>query len=536
MDTNALYYGDNLDVLRRHVPDESVDLVYLDPPFNSNRSYNVLFRESSGKGSDAQIEAFGDTWHWGHGAQAAYEEVLTGRHQQVARVLKAMLDGLGHNDVTAYLAMMSIRLIELHRVLKPSGSIFLHCDPTASHYLKVIMDSTFGPKNFKNEIVWKRSHPHGNITKKFGAIHDIVLFYARDASAAKWSQPIVPHDPSDPKVKTQYTRWDEERQDWWQPTSLLNPNPNRPNLTYEFHGHTKVWRWTRDRMLEAERKGDIYVPPDGGIPRFKRFLSDQRGLLLQDVWDDIEPVSGEENLGYETQKPLELLLRIVQASSDKGDIVLDPFCGCGTAVHAAQLLGRRWVGIDITHLAIGLIRRRMKDAFPALRKIVVIGEPVDLGGARELAKQDKYQFQWWALDRIGAQPVAGKKKGSDKGIDGVIPYVDAAPSEFKRVIVSVKGGEQVGVTAVRELIAVMKREDEPLGLLVTLNKPTRDMQVEATSAGHYENELWQKSYPRVQILTIADILAGKQPEMPPQHSPFAKAPVERERAEKPRLL
>jgi len=527
LETNVLYYGDNLDVLRKHIPDESIDLIYLDPPFNSNRSYNVLFKESSGAASEAQIEAFGDTWHWGAAAQEAYEEVVTGPQRRAARMLQAMVEGLGHNDVTAYLSMMAIRLTELQRVLKATGSIYLHCDPTAGDYLKVLMDSVFGPKSFRNQIVWRRSHPHGNITKKFGSIHDLLLFYVRDPSAAKWNQPTIEHDAADPKIRKQYNRWDEERQDWWQPTSLLNPNPNRPNLTYEFHGHTKVWRWTRERMLEMERKGAIYVPADGGIPRYKRYLGEQRGLLLQDVWDDIEPVTGEENLGYETQKPLDLLERVVEASSDKGDIILDPFCGCGTAVHAAQMLRREWIGIDITNLAIGLIRRRMQDAFPRIQ-INVVGEPVDLAGARELAATRPSQFEYWVLDKIDAQPTGGK--GPD--LDGVLPFIEFG-GKAKRVVISVKGTKTVSPAMLREVKGAMNG-DKPIGVLITLAPPTQGMKTQAAAAGSYEAA--GKKYPRVQILTVADILKGKRPQMPPKTSPFAGAPVEREEARTERLL
>ena len=532
---NVLYYGDNLDVLRRHIPDGCIDLIYLDPPFNSNRSYNILFRESTGAASEAQIEAFEDAWRWGDAAARAYEDVQTGPHQNVARMLRAMVEGLGHNDVTAYLTMMAVRLVELHRALKDTGSIYLHCDPTAGHYLKVLMDSVFGAKNFRNQIVWRRSHPHGNISRKFGSIHDTVLFYVRDAASSTWNQVAIRHDPSDPEVRKQYSRWDEQRQDWWQPTSLLNPNPNRPNLTYEYHGHVKVWRWTREKMLEIERQGRIYVPADGGIPRYKRFLGEQRGRLVQDVWEDIEPVTGSEALGYDTQKPVELLERIVSASSNPGDVVLDPFCGCGTAIHAAHKLDRRWIGIDITHLAIGLVRRRMQDAFPGI-KIEVVGEPVDLAGARELAARDKYQFQWWALDRLGAQPVAGKrKKGTDRGIDGVVPYFASPREDYRRAIVSVKGGEHVGVQAVRDLRGVLEREKEPLGILLTLEPPTQPMVTEAASAGFHHSEFWNKDYPRVQILTVEAMLAGKRPQLPPTRSPFARAPLEREQAQQGNL-
>lgn len=551
MDTNVLYFGDNLDVLRRHIPDESVDLIYLDPPFNSNRNYNILFKESSGKGSDAQIEVFGDTWSWGPSAQAAYEEVLRGPHQQVARMLKAMVDALTHNDVSAYLVMMAIRLIELRRVLKETGSIYLHCDPTAGHYLKLLMDSVFGPKRFRSEIIWKRTHAHSGALR-YGPIHDVILFYGK-SDKTTWTQPHV--DYSESYLENFFTRTDQDGRRYR--LTILTGSGTRkgesgqqwrgvdptksgrhwavPGYMRAMLGSPKTSQAALDRLDEMGRV--VWPKKVGGVPSFIQYQDDLLGVTLQDVWTDIPPISAhaKERLGYPTQKPLALLERIIEASSNEGDVVLDPFCGCGTAVHGAQNLGRKWIGIDITHLAIGLIRRRLVGAFPDLN-VSVIGEPVDIGGARELAARDKYQFQWWALDRIGAQPVAGKKKGADKGIDGVIPYVDAAPSEFKRVIVSVKGGEQAGVSAVRDLIGVMKRENEPIGVLVTLNRATKDMQVEATTAGHYENELWKKSYPRVQILTAEDILAGKRPEMPPQHSPFAKAPVERERAEKPRLL
>jgi len=532
--TNVLYFGDNLDILRHHVPDESIDLIYLDPPFNSKASYNILFRESSGAASDAQIEAFEDTWKWTN-AMSTFEEIQAKGPVNVARMVKAMVDGIGHNDVTAYLTMMAIRLIELHRVLKPSGSLYLHCDPTAGPYLRVLMDQVFGPKNFKNEIVWKRSHPHGNISRKFGSIHDTILFYARDSRLATWSSPAIAHDPHDPKVKKQYSRWDDVRQDWWQPTSLLNPNPNRPNLTYEYHGHTKVWRWTLERMEEAERQGLIYVPPDGGIPRLKRYLSEQRGRLMQDVWDDIEPVSGKEDLGYDTQKPTDLLERIIEASSNAGDVVLDPFCGCGTAVHAAQALGRRWIGVDITHLAINVMRRRLRDAFPGLG-IEVIGEPRDLSGARELAAKDKYQFQWWALDRIDAQLVSGKKRGGDRGIDGLVLYFAGAKEGHRRAIVSVKGGEQVNPGMIGDLKGVLEREKEHLGIFLTLRPPTQEMRTEAATAGFWHSDDWKRDYPRIQILTIEEVFSGKRPDVPPAaRPPYAQAQVEREKAEQPGL-
>jgi len=530
--TNVLYYGDNLEILREHIPDESIDLIYLDPPFNSNRSYNVLFRESSGASSEAQIEAFEDTWSW-EGAGATYDEVIRGPHQGVARVLKAMVDGLGHNDVTAYLSMMAIRLVELHRVLKPTGSMYLHCDPTTGHYLKLILDSVFGPVNFRNETVWKRSAPKGHAYTRFPSAHDLVLVYGKSTETT-WNAQFRPH--SDAYVTSHYSHVEPETGRRYMLDNCINPNPNRPNLTYEWNGRVRVWRWTREKMQGLHDQGRL-VYTRTGIPRYKRYLDEMQGTPIVDVWDDIPPINSQarERLGYPTQKPLALLERIVAASSNPGDIVLDPFCGCGTAVHAAQKLGRRWIGIDITYLAINLIERRMTDAFPGLT-VEVEGAPKDLASARDLAHRDKWQFQWWAVTKLNAQPVAGKKKGADKGIDGVIPFFAGPKEDYKRAIVSVKGGEHVNVGMVRDLKGVLDREKEPIAVLLTLAPPTKEMVTEAAASGFYESDFWGRKFARVQILTVEDMLAGKRPDMPWGKAPFAKAPMEKEKGEQEALL
>ena len=541
MDTNVLYYGDNLHILRHHIPDDSIDLIYLDPPFNSSATYNVLFREESGAVSHAQIEAFEDTWHWGDATAQAYDQVERGQHQGVARMLKAMVDGLGHNQVTAYLSMMAIRLIELQRVLKPAGSIYLHCDPTTGHYLKVLLDAIFDPRNFLNEIVWKRSAAHSDRAqgaKHFGRIHDTLFVYTKsgDDHHRPWNTPYEKH--RDAYIAKHYYLVEAETGRKYQLDNLTGPGgASKGNPLYEVLGVTRYWRYSREHMDELIRQGRVVQPRPGAVPRYKRYLDEMEGTPVQDVWYDIPPINSQakERLGYPTQKPLQLLERVIETSSNPGDIVLDPFCGCGTAVHAAQKLGRQWVGIDITHLAIGLIRRRMKDAFPDL-DIKVIGEPVDLTGARELAAQDKWQFQWWALDRLGAQPVAGKKKGADKGIDGVIPFFAGPKDDYKRAIVSVKGGEHVSSPMIRDLKGVLDREGEPIGILLTLALPTRDMLTEAAAAGFYENDFWKKKYPRLQIITVLDLLKGKKPDMPWGGSPFAKAPTEKEKAEQEAML
>jgi DNA modification methylase len=535
--TNVLYYGDNLDILRHHIPDESIDLIYLDPPFNSNRSYNVLFREETGAASAAQIEAFEDTWNWA-GAAPTYDEVIRGPHQSVARVLKALVDGLGHNAVTAYLTMMAIRLVELHRVLKPTGSIYLHCDPTAGPYLRVLMDAIFRPKNFVNEIVWKRSDAHSDVgqgARHMGRLHDTLLFYRKSDEATY--NPIFRPLP-DSTVNNWYRYVEPGTGRRYNKADLTGPGgAAKGNPVYEWKGITRAWRFNKERMEQLEGEGRL-VYSKSGIPYLKRYLDESKGVPMQDWWDDIQMVRGiqkGERLGYATQKPLALLERIISASSNPGDVVLDPFCGCGTAVHAAHKLGRRWIGIDITHLAIGLIRRRMQDAFPGIQ-IEVIGEPVDLGGARDLAQRDKYQFQWWALDRLGAQPVSGKKKGADRGIDGVIPFFAGPREDYKRAIVSVKGGEHVNVAMIRDLKGVLDREAEPVGILLTLAPATRDMITEAAAAGFYDSEFWKRKFPRVQIVTVEEMLGGKRPDIPWGKTPFARAPTERERAEQENLL
>ncbi|MHB1111243.1 MAG: site-specific DNA-methyltransferase, partial [Devosia sp.] len=329
---NKLYYGDNLRVLRESVADESVDLVYLDPPFNSNATYNVLFKAPDGQSSQAQIEAFDDTWHWNESAEDAYWQVLRGPNSDAAKMLEAMRGFLGENDMMAYLSMMAIRLIELRRVLKPTGSLYLHCDPTASHYLKILLDAVFGKEAFTNEVVWKRTTPKGLAFTRYASTSDTLLYYRR-SSKYVWNAQYMPYSP---EYEERYNLIDEKTGKRFQATSLLNPNPDRPNLTYEFGGHTKVWRWTRERMLEAERNGLIYFPSGGGVPREKRFLHEQEGVPVSSLWTDIPAVNAvaQERLGYPTQKPVALLERILSASSNAGDVVLDPFCGCGTTVHA----------------------------------------------------------------------------------------------------------------------------------------------------------------------------------------------------------
>jgi site-specific DNA-methyltransferase (adenine-specific) len=528
---NTLYYGDNLTVLRSF-PAEYVDLIYLDPPFNSNRSYNVLFKDESGHESDAQLTAFEDTWHWNQKAEDAYHTLVTLADEPVSRMIEAMRQFIGTNQMMAYLVMMAARLVELHRVLKPTGSLYLHCDPTASHYLKVVMDTIFGAQNFRNEIVWQRTAPKGHAYTRYPSTHDILLFYVK-GERPTWKPPYVSH--RDEYLESHYGHIETETGRRYTLDNLLNPNKDRPNLTYEFppgSGIVRVWRWTLDRMIKAWEEGRVVVPKGGGVPRYKRYLDEMQGTPVTTLWADIPPINSQaaERLGYPTQKPVALLERIIAASSNPGDVVLDPFCGCGTTIAAAQKLHRHWIGIDITHLSIALQKYRLKDSFglEAGNDYAVKGEPVDYASAVQLFQDDPYQFQWWALSLISARPAGastdGKtgKKGADRGIDGTITFMDDASSKGKRAIVQVKGGH-VNRGMVGELVGTVEREKAALGIFITLEQPTKPMQLEATSAGYYHSPGWNQDYPKIQIFTVQELLDGATVKMPPTNMTFKQA-------------
>ncbi|MGA2217825.1 MAG: DNA methyltransferase [Terracidiphilus sp.] len=522
---NQLYYGDNYEVLQRYVKDESVDLVYLDPPFNSRQDYNVLFAEKDGSQSSSQIRAFEDTWEWNIDAERSYEHIVE-QGGRVADALRAFKTFLFNSDMMAYLAMMAPRLVELRRVLKETGSIYLHCDPTASHYLKVLMDAVFGPQFFRNEIIWKRADPKGHAFTRFPSTHDVILSYGRGTETA-WNTQYRDYDED--YIRSHYSNIEEETGRHYTLSDCTNPNRNRPNLTYEWKGVTKVWRWTKERMQRAHDEGRL-VYTKSGAPRYKRYLDEMMGTIVTTVWDDIPFINSQaqERLGYPTQKPEALLERIIKASSNEGDLILDPFCGCGTTVQVAQRLNRRWIGIDITHLAIGLIKKRLSDAFGSEIKSTydVIGEPTDYAGAAALAAEDKYQFQWWALGQVGARP-ADQKKGADRGIDGRLYFHDDNSGQSKQIVFSVKAGG-VSVPQIRDLVGVLGREKAEMGVFLCFEAPTKPMLKEAAEAGLYKSSDGT-TYPKLQILTIQQILDGKQPAYPlhRHETTFKKAPRSR---------
>jgi len=462
---NILYYGDNLDVLRRYIRDEVIDLIYLDPPFKSEQDYNVLFAEQNGSRAAAQIKAFEDTWRWDQTAAKSYQEVVETGPPRVSQVMQAFRTFLGESDMMAYLAMMAPRLVELRRVLKPAGSIYLHCDPTASHYLKMLMDAVFGPKNFQNEIAW--CYKTGGATKRrFARKHDTLLFYGREAAK-----------------------------------TLFNPQKEKSYMMHKY----------------GFKKSDFQEDEIG-----------QYSWVIMKDWWEIPAVGSadRQRLGYPTQKPELLIERIITASSKEKQIVLDPFCGCGTTIAVAQKLNRYWIGIDITHLAVALMKHRLKDAYGNQVKYRVIGEPVSLPDARTLAQENRYQFQWWALGLVGARPVE-QKKGADKGIDGRLYFHDEADTDkakTKQIVISVKSGK-VSVKDVRDLRGVVEREKAQIGVLISMEKPTKAMRTEAASAGFYKSP-WGK-HTAMQILTVEELLKGKKidyPDAPGVNVTFKKAP------------
>ena len=512
---NRLYFGDNLPIMREHIPDESVDLIYLDPPFNSNATYNVLFRERDSTESAAQIQAFEDTWKWNEQTARQYDEVVIEGPTRLANLLQAMHSFLAPsgrgNDMMAYLTMMAARMVELHRVLKPTGSIYLHCDPTASHYLKLLMDAVFGPTRFRNEITWRRTSAHSD-SARYGANTDTILFYSK-GDEWTWNPQFIEYDE---KYAARFRYKDPDGRAW-SDYDLTAKGLSGGGYTYEYKGVTSYWRVPIETMEQLDSEGRLHFTKNGGIRR-KRYLDEQKGRPAQALWEDIDPINSQaaERLGYPTQKPEALLERIISASSNEGDVVLDPFCGCGTAIAVAERLNRKWIGIDVTHLAISLMRNRLSDTFEdEASNFVVIGVPEDVAGARELAQDDenngRYQFEYWALSLVRAHPARDKKKGADSGVDGVIRFLDDDSGKAKTVIIQVKSGK-VNRGVIATLRGDMEREKAEMAMLITLEPPTKPMEDEALAAGFYTPETYpDRRFRRVQIATIEELLKGNGP-------------------------
>lgn len=476
LQNRTLFFGDNLDILREKIPDECIDLIYLDPPFNSNRNYNILYKEGL-VDSPAQVQAFEDSWHWTQEAQHIFEELTGVRqsktkiNQDISDLMLAFEKMVGKNDMLAYLAMMTIRLIELKRVLKSTGSIYLHCDPTASHYLKIMMDAIFEKRNFRNEIIWcyKRWPAKQN---NFQNMHDIIFRYS----------------------KTDQVVWNQ--------------------LYDDFTEQTK-------RRIKGGQKIEHYTGESGKI-LIRATAEKSPGVAMCDYWN-IPMIAGQakERLGYPTQKPEALLERIIAASSNEGDWVLDPFCGCGTTVAVAEKLNRKWVGIDITTLAINLIKARLENKFRNKRiKIAVDGLPKDIAGAKELFHKNAFEFEYWALSLVNAMPAQNKTKenmrGADKGVDGVVTFYKKlhGGEEIGKAIVQVKGGH-IQRNDIATLKGDIEREHADAGLFITLEKPTQPMKEETVATGSFNVDFAPgKDFPKIQILTVNELIGGKIPDLP----------------------
>jgi site-specific DNA-methyltransferase (adenine-specific) len=523
LQNRTLYFGDNLEILREKIPDESVDLIYLDPPFNSNRNYNILYKEGL-VDSPAQVQAFEDSWHWTQEAERVFEELVglkssqTKINQNISDLMLALEKMIGKNDMLAYLTMMAIRLIELKRVLKSTGSIYLHCDSTASHYLKIVMDAIFGKENFRNEIIWQRTHAHGGGETGFSRVHDTILFYSKSDNFIMNRQ----HQPySESYIKNFFIHNDRKGRY----RLVVAHGPGASGSDYVWKGKTvpqgRHWAYKKERMEELDREGKLYYSKTG-MPYVKQYLDEKSGTLVSDIWTDIEVIHSQskERLGYPTQKPEALLERLIKASSNDGDWVLDPFCGCGTTVAVAEKLNRKWIGIDITTLAINLIKSRMQNKFANKNiQINVDGLPRDLSGAKELAHKNRFEFEYWALSLVNAMPSQDKSKenmrGADKGVDGNINFYKKlrGGQEVGKAIVQVKSGH-----VKRNDIAMLKgdiaRENAEAGLFITLEEPTQPMEEEVAGAGSFTVDYSKNEFPKIQILAVEELLHGKKPDLP----------------------
>jgi DNA modification methylase len=429
----------------------------------------------------------------------------------------------------AYLLMMAPRLLELHKKLKGTGSLYLHCDPAASHYLKIVLDVVFGPQSLRNEIIWKRTAAKGLMSKRLARNHDVLLNYVKGPDATWCADAIfTSYDESDLDDKTdeKYALRDADGRRY-QLTSLINPNADRPNLTYEFLGVTRVWRWTRERMEEALKNGQIVQPRPGAVPRLKRYLDEQRGKPLGDVWTDIPPINAraKERRHYPTQKPLALLERIIAASSKEGDVVMDPFCGCGTALVAAERMNRKWIGIDVTYLAINEVIHRLRTECAEGRPLnyKLLGSPKDALAAEKLfqstAAQNHKPFEQWAVTLVGGE--YRDRGGPDRGVDGVIP-IWGLDGRLHKIVIQVKGGDALTLSAVRDFASVIKDNSALLGLMISMKKPTREMQLVAENQGYAE---WQseRKFPKLQIRTVKDLLEDpREPFEIPDHARVPK--------------
>lgn len=529
---NKLWYGDNLTIMQG-MGKYSVDLIYLDPPFNSKQTYNLLYKTMTGKPVPEQVEAFCDTWE------------MDAQKEAIARSMPVLMREHGVEDyyvdfwrlwmqslrttqphLLAYLIFMVQRLLHMKSILRPTGSIYLHCDPTASHYIKVMMDGIFGHNNFRNEIIWKRTGSHGG-SKRWGPVHDVILFYTA-TDQYTWNRVFQEYDP---QYLEDFYRFTDDRGryrlvtltgagirsgDSGKPWRKVDPTDSgrhwavpKSALEAAYPDKDLASLNTQEKLDLLDEAGLIYWPPKGSVPQQKRYSDENPGVGVQDIVTDIGPISSQskDRLGYPTQKPVALLERIIQASTNKGDVVFDPFCGCGTTIYAAEKTGRKWIGCDIAILSIKLVREVLTERFRLVEgsHFEVDGIPTSVDGAQELFNKDPSTFQNWFVERVGGFPM--QRKSADRGIDGRI-YFETRDG-LREMMLQVKGGKHVRPTDVRDLRGVLEREEnaEMAGFL-SIVQPTKAMLSEAAEAGMYEYAGVQ--YPRIQFLTTADVLVEKR--------------------------
>lgn len=524
-ENNFLFYGDNLEVLRKHIKDETVDLCYIDPPFNSQRDYNQIYN-NIGSEDQAQAQAFTDTWVWDEHAITGFDEVLSnekGRFTpKTVELIKGLRAVLGEGSLLAYLVSLTLRVTEIHRILKPTGNFFIHCDPTASHYLKLMLDGIFCSQGgeYQNEIVWKRTSSH-NDSHRFASIHDCIFYYTKSKDGV-WNPQYSPHNEK--YLKTHYNRKDKDGRNYRLDNIIRSASMGpRPNLAYEYKGYTPQWGWRMVlEKVQAIDEANRLEWSKSGIPYLVRYLDEQQGAAMPSIWDDIPPINSQaaERLGYPTQKPLALLERIIKAASNEGDVVMDAYCGCGTTIDAAQKLKRRWIGIDITYQSIAVVLKRLEDTYgqKPLDNIVLNGIPKDIKSAKALAhkKDDRLrkEFEKWAvLTYTNNRARINEKKGADAGIDGT-GFFKTGKYENAKIIFQVKSGG-VGRKDIASLRGDMEKTDSALALLITLEEPTKPMLADAKAAGVYKHAEMGKNYDRISIITIQDILEkGKRLEIP----------------------
>ena len=524
---NHLYYGDNLDVLRKYVPDESVDLCYIDPPFNSKRNYNQIYT-NKGKEDLAQAQAFVDTWVWDELAIKGFSEIVSNENgvftDQCIKLMIGLKTVLGEGNLFAYLVSIALRCAEIFRVLKPTGSFYFHCDPTSSHYIKLVLDAIFCAQggDYRSEITWKRSSAHSDTKqgrKAYGNIGDIIFYYVKSKQYCFNTQ-YTPYDKE--YIAKTYKHKDPDGR-LWKSSDLTGPGgAAKGNPSYEFLGVTRYWRYSEKNMYSLLQDGRIHQSRKGAVPRMKHYLDEMPGVPIQSIWTDIPPLSShaKERLGYPTQKPEQLLERIIETSSNQGDVVLDAYCGCGTTVAVAQKLNRKWIGIDITYQAISLILKRLEDAYGTeaieLDSLKVAGIPRDLQSATALAtrKDDRTrkEFEKWAvLTYTRNRAIINQKKGADKGIDGTVFFLKE--QGHGRIIFQVKSGK-VQSRDIRDLQGTMTREKADAGIFITLKPPSKAMLKEVKAAGIFHHKAMNKDYPCIEIVTVDDILNGNRIDIP----------------------